>query len=51
MTLTQRPIPRRPDLAWDVARLYPPQGAWDESDYLALTDNLNRPFELRDGPP
>src|SRR5579859_134353 len=49
MTLAQHPLPRHPTLAWDVARLYPPQGHWDESDYLALTDNLNRPVELADG--
>lgn len=32
---------------WDVARLFPPQGAWSDDDYLALaTNNL---IELSDG--
>ncbi|MCL4860269.1 MAG: hypothetical protein KJZ93_12715, partial [Caldilineaceae bacterium] len=25
--------------AWDVALLFPPQGAWSEADYLALETN------------
>lgn len=29
----------RPEPAWDVARLYPNQGAWDEEDYLMLPGN------------
>jgi len=49
MTVIQHPSARRPKLAWDVARLYPLQDEWDESDYLALTENLNRLVELCDG--
>lgn len=33
--------------AWEVARLFPDQGAWDEEDYLALS--TNRLVELSDG--
>src|SRR2546423_14435448 len=25
--------------AWDIARLFPNQGVWDEGDYLALATN------------
>jgi Uma2 family endonuclease len=31
--------PARSGPAWDIARLFPDQGAWDESDYLALSTN------------
>jgi Uma2 family endonuclease len=34
---------------WDIATLYPSQGAWSEEDYLALTDSTNRLIELTDG--
>lgn len=33
--------------AWDVARLFPAQGAWSEEEYLALS--FNRPVEFSDG--
>ncbi len=33
--------------AWDVAYLFPPQGQWTESDYLAL--DTNHMVELVDG--
>lgn len=32
-------LPVRPDLAWDVAYLFPPQGQWSEWEYLALPGN------------
>ena len=35
--------------AWEVATLYPPQGTWDEEDYLDLTMRTNRLVELVDG--
>jgi hypothetical protein len=45
---------RKPDLngtepepAWDIARLFPPQGRWSEDDYFAL--DTNRRVELSDG--
>src|SRR5690349_11049695 len=28
-----------PEPAWDVARLFPDQGAWSEEEYLALNGN------------
>jgi Uma2 family endonuclease len=36
-----------PQPAWDIARLYPDQGYWDESDYLAL--DTNHLVEFSDG--
>ena len=33
--------------AWEVAYLFPPQGEWDDGDYLGLT--TNRLVELTDG--
>jgi len=44
MAITSTPTP-----AWDVATLFPPQGNWDESDYLNLTDNTRRLVEFVDG--
>ena len=35
--------------AWEVALLYPEQGAWTEGAYLRLTDQTNRLVELVDG--
>lgn len=36
-----------PEPAWEVATLFPPQGDWNESDYLTLA--TNRLVELSDG--
>jgi Uma2 family endonuclease len=36
-----------PEPAWDIARLFPDQGYWDEGDYLAL--DTNHLVELTDG--
>jgi len=36
-----------PEPAWDVARLFPDQGAWSEEEYLAL--NSNRLVEFSHG--
>ena len=33
--------------AWELARLYPPQGAWTEQEYLRLTDGDNIRVEFR----
>ncbi len=38
-----------PQYAWEVATLYPEQGAWSEAEYLDLTDHANRPIEFTDG--
>src|SRR5437588_1179782 len=46
MTLTRTPPPRP---TWDVARLYPDEGQWQESDYLEITQSTNRLVELADG--
>jgi Uma2 family endonuclease len=35
--------------AWDLALLYPMQGAWSDVEYLALTSGTNRLVELSDG--
>ncbi|HXE51842.1 MAG TPA: Uma2 family endonuclease [Tepidisphaeraceae bacterium] len=49
MTLLGKSRPSRSGPAWEVARLYPDQGRWEESDYLALTEGLNQLVELCDG--
>lgn len=36
-----------PGPAWDIARLFPDQGSWEEEDYLAL--ETNHLVELADG--
>jgi Uma2 family endonuclease len=36
-----------PEPAWDVARLFPPQGQWSEEDYFAL--DTNRLVEFSEG--
>lgn len=38
-----------PNYAWEVARLFPNQGDWNESDYLSVTHSTNRLVELRRG--
>ena len=35
--------------AWDIARLYPVQGAWSEDDYLSITLSENWLIEYTDG--
>jgi Uma2 family endonuclease len=42
-----RPAPPGAEPAWDIARLFPFQGAWDEADYLAL--DTNHLVEFTDG--
>jgi Uma2 family endonuclease len=39
--------PSAPQPAWDIARLFPDQGAWSEDDYLAL--DTNHLVEFTDG--
>jgi Uma2 family endonuclease len=34
---------------WDIATMYPAQGAWTEEEYLELTDSTNRLIEFTDG--
>jgi Uma2 family endonuclease len=46
---TSQPSPATTGPAWDVARLFPDQGAWTEQDYLAVTEDLNRLVELAHG--
>lgn len=38
-----------PEPAWDVAKLFPPQGQWTEFEYLSLTESTNKLVELTDG--
>jgi Uma2 family endonuclease len=35
--------------AWQIAKLFPPQGHWSESSYLSFTESLNQLVELVDG--
>jgi Uma2 family endonuclease len=41
--------PPEPEYAWELATLYPAQGAWSEAEYLDLTDGTKRRIELTDG--
>lgn len=43
------PQPAAGDPAWEIARLFPPQGEWDDEDYLALNELTNRFVEFTDG--
>lgn len=38
-----------PEPAWDIAKLFPFQGGWSESEYLALTESTNQLVELKQG--
>ncbi len=38
-----------PQPVWDVAKLFPPEGQWNEFEYLALTHSTNKLVELKDG--
>lgn len=51
MSLFSTPIPPTlgPGPAWEVARLFPDQGDWEEGDYLMLNRMTNRFVELEDG--
>jgi Uma2 family endonuclease len=42
-------VPGKPEPAWDIARLFPPQGHWTEGNYLSFTESLNQLVELVDG--
>jgi Uma2 family endonuclease len=42
-------LPVAGEPAWDLALLYPMQGAWSDLDYLSLTEGTNRLVELTDG--
>lgn len=48
MEPTQKiPASRLGDPPWEIAMIFPEQGAWDESDFFGLRDN--RSLELNDG--
>ena len=51
MSIITERVPRTHDgePAWDLALLFPQQGAWSEDDYLALNRRTNWPIELSDG--
>ena len=38
-----------PQPTWDIAKLFPYQGGWSESEYLALTESTNQLVELKQG--
>jgi Uma2 family endonuclease len=42
-------LPGNTEPAWDIARLFPPQGHWSEGSYLSFTEALNQLVELVDG--
>jgi Uma2 family endonuclease len=37
------------DYVWEIAKLFPQQGAWSEAEYLDLTDRSNCRVEFTDG--
>jgi len=47
MTAVETPTRRRGSPTWEIAHLYPNQGAWTDDEYLAL--NSNRLVEFSDG--
>jgi Uma2 family endonuclease len=47
--MSSLPLSSNADYAWEVATLFPEQGAWTEEAYLTLTDGTNRRIELNDG--
>jgi hypothetical protein len=38
-------LPDNLEPAWDIARLFPPQGAWSEDEYLGLPGNHLSEFD------
>ena len=46
MSFVPPTAPADAEYAWEVATLFPPQGAWSEEAYLDLTDGANRRIEL-----
>jgi Uma2 family endonuclease len=42
---TTTPLPDGLEPAWDVARLFPPQGSWSEDEYLHLPGNHLTEFD------
>jgi Uma2 family endonuclease len=49
MSIIPSSLPADAEYAWELATLYPPQGAWSENEYLNLTDGTNRRIEFVDG--
>lgn len=43
------PVPNQPEPAWEIGRLFPPQGQWSEARYLSFTEDLNQLVELVEG--
>jgi len=44
----ERMVRERPDVAWEVATLLPPQGHWSEEEYLWVANRTNKLVELSD---
>jgi Uma2 family endonuclease len=49
MSSSPSSLPEKPEPAWEIARLFPPQGHWTEGKYLSFTESLNQLVELVDG--
>jgi Uma2 family endonuclease len=49
MSSSTSPASGKPELTWDIARLFPPQGQWSEGAYLSFTESLNQLVEVVDG--
>lgn len=48
MASISQPLPDRPEPAWEIAKLFPPQGHWSATSYLSFTESLNQLVELVD---
>lgn len=44
-----QPKSGQPELVWEMATMFPAQGAWTEEEYLTLTDATNRLIEFDNG--
>lgn len=49
MASISQSLPGQPEPAWEIARLFPPQGHWSETSYLSFTESLNQLVELVEG--
>jgi len=49
MSSASSAAPDKPEPAWDIARLFPPQGYWSDGSYLSFTESLNQLVEVVDG--
>lgn len=49
MSMLEPSTSASPEPVWEIATMYPPQGAWSEADYLCFTDDTDHPIEFTKG--